>query len=190
MATNDITIGQLEEMTSEIINDDSLLSSVDSVTNYKLKIKTLKDYIVNSISATRPLGEMSLTAITPTQTFTGANFTKITAFDKIQYEVGMDVDVAEDQIVLTTSRDYRVTLSINSEFSTNQGVEFAVLIDGVVAEALGTIQGRGSGKPVYIGGADIDPLVEGNVITVGAREDSGGSVDIIFHKVRLTVEGI
>jgi len=190
MATNDITIGQLEEMTGEIINDDSLLSSVDSVTNYKLKIKTLKDYIVNSISATRPIGEMSLTSVTPAQTFTGASFTKIVAFDKIQYEVGMDVDVANDQVVLETDRDYRVTLSINSEFNNNQGVEFAVLIDGVVTESLGTIQGRGSGKPVYIGGADIDPLVSGNVITVGAREDSGASVDIIFHKVRLTVEGL
>jgi len=190
MAEDEIKISEYPERVLIDLTDDAIFEIVDEGVNYKLPISTLAEYIDAKIEDTSIIGEMSLTSVSQPQTFDGSSFTKITSFNKIQYERGVDVDVDTDSISILTPKDYRITLSINAEFSNNQGVEFALLQDGVPAETLGTIQGRGTGKPVYIGGADIDPLTIGNVLSVGAREDSGASVDIIFHKVRLTVEEV
>jgi len=190
MAINDVKISQLPELAIADVTDETMILVAEDGLNYQLSVDVLVEYVAAEISAERPLGEMSLTAVAPSQTFTGSGFTQITAFDKIQYERDMDVDITTDAITLSNTADYRVTVNINAEFNNNQGVEFAVMLDGVVVESLGTIQGRGAGKPVYIGGADIDPLTAGQVITLGAREDAGASVDIIFHKVRITVEGV
>jgi len=189
MAINDIAIGQMAELDLANVTDETVVSSVEDGLNYKLSMSTIAQYVASFISTNRPLGEMSLT-VPVEQTFSGSTFAKITAFDKIQYERDVDVDTANDQIIILNSGDYRTTININAVFSSNQGVEFALMINGTVAESLGTIQGRGNGKPIYLGGADIDPLTLGDVLTLGAREDEGGSVDITFNKVRITVEGV
>jgi len=190
MAINDVKLSQLPELVVANITDETIVFSAEAGLNYKIKMGALSAYVAGKVQEVKPLGEMSLVAPVPSQTLSGSNFTQITAFDKIQYERGLEVDLTTSTVTILKAGDYRVTVNLNSEFSNNQGVEFAVLVDGVVNESLGSLQGRGNGKPVYIGGADIDPFVEGATITLGAREDEGGSLDIIYHKVRLTVEAV
>jgi len=189
MAGQDITIGELPLLAIDDITPETILTCVKDGLNYRLPYSTIKVLAMNTLYSDRPLGEMSLTAVA-SQEFSGADFSKIEAFDKIQYERLMSVDITTNSITIAEPGNYKASLSINAEFPSSKGVEFALMVDGLVSEALGIVQGLGSGKPIYIGGSDIDPMNTGQVLTVGARDDAGGTIDVTFHKVRLIVERV
>jgi len=190
MAAGDIVISNLPELLEGSIEDGDLLHIVHAGINHNVTFGSLREAVGASFYTDRPLGEMSLITVAPTQTFDGSVFTKVESFDKIQYQRNIDVDIDTDTVTIEQDGNYRVTTDINAEFPNNQGAEFAIMVDGVVAETLGTLQGRGVGKPVFISAGDIDPYVIGQEITLGAKDDEDGSIDIIFHKVRITVEKV
>ena len=187
MADQDIKLSELPVLGVSEVTDNTIFHVVETGLNYQLPMSAIKLVALNNLYESRPLGEMSLTAPASPQAFAGANFEKITAFDKVQFQRGVTVDLPNDSVEILEDGNYNVGLSINGEWNNSIGVEFAVMVDGVVEESLGTLQGRNVGKAVFISGSDIDPYVAGQIITAGAREDAGGSVDVTFNKVRLTV---
>ena len=187
MADSDILISALPELAYADLTDDTILTVVKGDLNYRLPMSSIKQLSLDELYEARPLGEMSLTSTAPEQTFSGSSFTKIVAFDKIQFERGMTVDISNDSITIGETGNYTLSITINAIIPDNRGIEFALMVDGIVGETLGTIQGRGNGKPVAIGALDIDPLTVGQVLTVGARDDDGGSTGVTFEKVRLVV---
>ncbi len=190
MAINDITIGQLPTLALVSITDNTIVSSVESGLNYQLSMGSIAAYGLIHMYNNRPIGEMSLTAISPSQTFSDAAFTVITAFDKIQFERGVTIDLATDTITIIESGNYKVTVTIVAEFAKAVSIDTAIMIDGVVGESFGNIQGLGAGKGVLIGGADIDPYTVGQTIQLAAKRGEEGDVDVIFPKVRLIVERV
>ena len=190
MAINDIVISSLPELLEANITDDTIFSAVEGGLNYKVKMSSLSKISLDYVYANRPIGELSLTATSPAQTFTDAGFTVITAFDKAQFERGMTVDPAGNQITILEDGNYRISATIVGEFDKAISLDAAVMVDGVVEESFGNIQGLGASKGVLIGGADIDPLVAGQSVQLAARCGDAGSVDVIFPKVRLIVERV
>ena len=194
MALNDVKISELPELAVASISDDTLATVVENGLNYKIKIKPLLDgMLAGSLQYmydNRPIGEMSLTTISPVQNFTDAEFTVITAFDKIQFERGVTVDPTTDKITIIESGNYKVTVTIVAEFDKANSLDTAIMVDGIVDESFGNIQGLGNGKGTLIGGSDIDPYVAGQEIQLAAKCGEAGDVDVIFPKVRLIVERV
>ncbi len=188
MAINDITISQLPTLAA--ITTNTYLSCIDGAQNYKLPATTIGAYSLQYLYDNRPIGEMSLTTTSPAQTFDDTTFEVVTAFDKIQFERGITVDLVNDQIVILESGNYKVTVTIVAEFDKAISLDTAIMIDGVVDESFGNIQGLGAGKGVLIGGADIDPYTAGQTIQIAAKRGEAGSVDVIFPKVRIIVERV
>ncbi len=190
MVINDVTISELPELLEANVTVDTLLSSVEGGTNHKLKVGTMSALALQHMYDNRPIGEMSLTATSPSQTFDDTGFTVITAFDKIQFERGVDVDLATDAITILEDGNYKVSVTIVAEFDKAASLDTAIMLDGVVEESFGNIQGLGNGKGVLIGGTDIDPATLGQTIQLAAKRGEAGSVDVIFPKVRLIVERV
>ena len=188
MAINDITISQLPTLATMTTN--TYLSCIDGAQNYKLPATTIGAYGLQYLYDNRPIGEMSLTATSPAQTFDDTAFEVITAFDKIQFERGIDVDLVNDQIVILESGNYKVSVTMVAEFDKAISLDTAIMLDGVVEESFGNIQGLGNGKGVLIGGADIDPYTAGQTIQIAAKRGEAGSVAVIFPKVRIIVERV
>ena len=190
MAINDIKISALPELVEANITDDTIFSTVENGINYKVKMGSLKALALQHMYDFRPIGEMSLTATSPSQTFDDTAFTVITAFDKIQFERGISVDPTNDVITILEDGNYKVSVTIVGEFDKGASLDTAIMVDGVVNESFGNIQGLGNGKGVLIGGTDIDPGVAGQTIQLAAKRGEAGSVDVIFPKVRLIVERV
>ena len=189
MATSDIAISQLNEQL--IITEDTLFVSVDdSLVTKKVTFNTMKDKILQEALAERPLAEMSLTALSPAQTFSDSNYSIVTAFDKIQYERGLDIDLDNDSVEVLTVGDYRISAFVNAEFGNGDALELAIMLNGVATEPFGPIQGRGTGKGVSIRNADIDPFAIGDIIQLGAKNGDTGDIDVVFLKVRIIVERV
>jgi len=190
MAVNDIKISALPELIQANITPNTIFSSVENGINYKIKMSSLMASSLQYLYDNRPIGEMSLTAISPSQTFDDTAFEIITAFDKIQFERGVTVDPVNDMITIIEDGNYKVTATIVAEFDKAVSLDTAIMIDGVVNESFGNIQGLGNGKGVLIGGADIDPYTAGQTVQLAAKRGEAGSVDVIFPKVRLIVERV
>ena len=190
MAINDILISELPELTEANLQDDTVFSSVDGSKNYKVKMSSMSAKALDYLYANRPIGEMSLTAASPIQTFTDTAFNVVTAFDKIQFERGVTVDPINDVITIIETGNYKISATIVAEFDKAISLDTAIMVDGVVDESFGNIQGLGTGKGVLIGGADIDPFLAGQTIQLAAKRGEAGSVDVIFPKVRLIVERV
>jgi len=190
MAINDIKISALPELVEANITDDTIFSTVEEGINYKVKMSSITALALQYVYDFRPIGEMSLTTTSPVQTFDDTAFTVITAFDKIQFERGISVDPANDVITILESGNYKVSATIVAEFAKAESLDAAVMVDGVVEESFGNIQGLGAGKGVLIGGTDIDPLTAGQTVQLAARRGEAGSTDVIFPKVRLIVERV
>jgi len=187
MADTDIKMSELPVLPLVEIKDEALVTVVQDDLNYIITVADLKSLSLDNLYANRPLGELSLTAISPSQTFDDTAYTVITAFDKIQFERGMTVDPATDSITITEDGNYQVSATIVGEFAKAESLDAAIMVDGVVAESFGNIQGLGTGKGTLLGGADIDPMTAGQVIQVAAKKGEAGSVDVVFPKVRLIV---
>lgn len=190
MALNDIIISQLPPMVDTDITDDTLFTTVKESLNFKVRWGVIKTAIMDVFYTDRPLGEMSLSVLEATQIFTQPTYEKITVFDKIQYERGVDIDVATDKVTILEAGNYKLGLTFNGEFATAQAINLAVLVNGEAVNYGGSIQGRGAGKPVFLSSSDTDPLNEGDVITVGAKDEDSGTLDVKFKKVRLSVERV
>ncbi len=190
MAINDIILSELPELVEANITDNTIVSSVESGINYKVKMGSVNALALQYMYDNRPLGEMSLTTTSPSQTFDDTAFTVITAFDKIQFERGITVDPTNDVITIVESGNYKISVTIVAEFAKADSIDTAIMIDGVVNESFGNIQGLGSGKGVLIGGTDIDPLTVGQSVQLAAKRGEAGSVDVVFPKVRLLVERV
>jgi len=192
MALNDVKISQLPVQDLAELTDDTIFITVDSNgLNKQVALADIVQYTANNIAVNRPLGEMSLTTVAPAQTFDDLAYTVVTAFDKVQYERDVDVDLGTDTItILEDGEAYRTTVFVNAEFDNNATLELVVLIDGVETETFGPLLGRGNNKPVSTGSADIDPMVSGQTIQLAARRGEAGSIDVIFHKVRIIVERV
>ncbi len=190
MAINDVILSELPELLEANITDNTIFSTVESGKNYKVKMSSLSALALQHMYDNRPIGEMSLTTTSPSQAFDDAAFTVITAFDKIQFERGVTVDPTNDVITVIESGNYKVSVTIVAEFDKAVSIDTAIMIDGIVNESFGNIQGLGNGKGVLIGGADIDPLTAGQTVQLAARRGEAGSVDVVFPKVRLIVERV
>ena len=190
MAINDIKISQLPELLNSQVTPETLFQVVEDGKNYKFRLDGLSAIALDYMYANRPIGEMSLTATSPTQSFDDTIFTVITAFDKIQFERGVAVDPTNDVITIIESGNYKISSTIVAEFDKAVSLDTAIMIDGAVNESFGNIQGLGNGKGVLIGGADIDPLVAGQTVQLAAKRGEVGSVNVIFPKVRLIVERV
>ncbi len=188
MAQNDIGISDLTPLAILDITDDTKFVVAEGSIDYHLTYLNLKTAINESLFATRPLGEMSLD--TPiAQTFDGT-FSRIVAFDKIQFERGVDANLATHSITTESAHNYRISASLVADFANGDTLELAVFYDGIEAETLGSLAGRGAGRSIYLGGSDIDPLASGVEVALYGRDQDGGSFDVNFTKVRLTVERV
>ena len=149
MALNDVKISQLPEQPFEELTDDTIFVTVDSNgLNKQVALADIVQYTANNIAVNRPLGEMSLTTVAPAQTFDDLAYTVVTAFDKVQYERDVDVDLGTDTItILEDGEAYRTTVFVNAEFDNNATLELVVLIDGVETETFGPLLGRGNNNP-------------------------------------------
>ena len=190
MAINDIKISALPELAEANITDDTIFSTVENGVNYKVKMSSISALALQHMYDNRPIGEMSLTATSPSQAFDDTAFTVITAFDKIQFERGVTVDPVNDMITIVEDGNYKISVTIVAEFDKGASLDTAIMIDGVVNESFGNIQGLGAGKGVLIGGTDIDPAIAGQTVQLAAKRGEAGSVDVIFPKVRLIVERV
>jgi len=190
MAINDIGISSLPELLEADVTADTEFVVAENGKSYKVKASTISELALEYLYANRPIGEMSLTTTSPSQTFTDTTYTVITAFDKVQFERGITVDIATDTITIVESGNYKISASIVAEFDKAVSLDAALMVDGVVAESFGNIQGLGNGKGTLMGGTDIDPLTAGQVIQVAARRGEAGSVNVVFPKVRLIVERV
>jgi len=190
MAINDIIISELPELLEANITDDTIFSTVESGKNYKVKMGSISALALQHMYDHRPIGEMSLTTTSPVQEFDDTAFEVITAFDKIQFERGITVDPVTDSITIIESGNYKVSVTIVAEFDKAVSLDTAIMVDGVVNESFGNIQGLGNGKGVLIGGADIDPLAVGQIVQLAAKRGEAGTVDVVFPKVRLIVERV
>jgi len=191
MALNDVKISQLPEQPFEELTDDTIFVTVDSNgLNKQVSLATIKEQTLDTFYSLRPLGEMSLTTLSPAQSFDETAYTVVTAFDKVQYERLVTVDLTTDSIAPQQDGNYRASVDIVAEFDKAASMDFVILVDGVEAEPLGSVQGLGNGKGVYVGGIDIDPLTAGQAIQLGARRGEAGSVDVVFQKVRIILERV
>jgi len=190
MAVNDIKISALPELIQANITPDTIFSTVENGVNYKVKMSSISALALQHMYDNRPIGEMSLTATSPSQTFDDTAFTVITAFDKIQFERGVTVDPVNDMITIVEDGNYKISVTIVAEFDKGASLDTAIMIDGIVNESFGNIQGLGAGKGVLIGGTDIDPAIAGQTVQLAAKRGEAGSVDVIFPKVRLIVERV
>jgi len=190
MALNDKRISEFPELTEENVTADTILSAVKGVLNYKILMSTVGALALQYMYDNRPIGEMSLTVTSPTQSFDDTAFTVITAFDKVQFERGVAVDPANDVITIVESGNYKISVTIVAEFDKAVSLDTGIMVDGIVNESFGNIQGLGNGKGVLIGGADIDPLVVGQTVQLAAKRGEAGSVNVVFPKVWLIVERV
>ena len=190
MAALDKKISELPLILDSEVTDSTMFNVVESDLNYKMSMSLVSARALNYMYNNRPIGEMSLTATSPSQIFDDTAFEVITAFDKIQFERGVTVDPTTDRITIVEAGNYKVSVTIVAEFDKAVSLDTAIMIDGSVNESFGNIQGLGNGKGVLIGGTDIDPYTAGQIVQLAAKRGEAGSVDVIFPKVRLIVERV
>ena len=190
MALNDIKISELPLLLEADITEETILVVVKEDLNYQVTVGALSAKALDHFYDQRPLGEISLTAAAPAQDFTDVEYTIVTAFDKIQFERGVNCDLPSDSIILLEDGNYKVSISAVAEFDKNSSLDLAVMVNGVVSESFGNIQGLGAGKGTQMGGADVDPMVIGDVIQLAAKRGELGSVSVVFVKARIIVSRV
>lgn len=185
MAINDIKMSELPELLIEDVLDTDIMEVVNQGANKKLAMGAIKQTMLNNMYENRPLGEMSLIT-SATQTVTDV-FAVVTAFDKIQFERGVGVDLATDKMTILEDGNYQVTVTVVAEFDKALSLDSVILVNGVATESFGNIQGLGAGKGILIGGGDVDPLVTGDELQLAVKLGDPGSTSVTFTKVRIIV---
>ena len=167
----------------EIANLENDLGVVENrVSINETDIETLK-----STQAEFIVGEISGNNIS--QTFDDTTYTTLVAYDRESYLAGnITPNFATGTIVIEVDGAYTISSAVNGSFGTNEEIDLKFDVNGVQDANGATLQGRGTGKGVYIQAIMVRDFVAGDVIKVVAKNNASGSLPVDFYDCILTAK--